>query len=160
MDKAKMLVGILDLLVIVTLSYVFVNLVTISLVSPENEIHTTERNPEFRWGGMQGYFVVLLDENPDFESPFRGEVSGNSYRPEEDLDFGTYYWKIESGAIKSGIRKFTVGSSVVLAREEDEVKNEGNTDIIVNTDKVTGMVVGVGNSVKIEEEENVKAEQA
>ena len=160
MDKTKMLVIVLDLLVIVTLSYVFVNLVTISLVSPENEIHTTERNPEFRWSGMQGYFVVLLDDNPDFGSPLREEVSGNSYRVGEDLDFGTYYWMVESGAIKSEIRKLTVGSSVVLARKEDEVRNEGNTDIIVNTDRVTGMVVGVGNSVKIGEEENVKAEQA
>jgi hypothetical protein len=159
MYKAKFLVAILDLLVIVTLSYVFINLVTIPLVSPENGLYTTDREPEFAWGGMQGEFVILLDDDPDFGTPITKEVTGNSYRLGDSLDFGTYYWKVKSGWIASGVRELTVGSSVVLAREEREVRNEGNVDVLLH--RITGaFVLDVDESIEIEGDEDVKAEQA
>ncbi len=158
-DKVKTVVMAANLLVIAVLVFVLVNLVTIPLLSPNNGIYTTERRPLFSWGGMQGDFVVLLDDGPDFVSPLREEVPGNEYMPKEDLEFGTYYWMVESGVMKSGIRKFTVDSSVVIMRDDEEVTNEGNTKILLHS--ITGaMVLDPGSSVEVGEEEDVKAEQA
>jgi hypothetical protein len=159
-NKGKALVMIADLIVIGILSYLFVNLVTIPLVSPESGFYTNDRTPELAWGGMQGEFVLMVDDDPDFGSPMERRVSGNSYIFENSLDFGTYYWKVKFGGISSWTRDFTVGSSVVLARDDEGVRNEGNTEIMVTTDRVTGMLVGVGDSLEVEEDENVRAEQA
>ena len=158
-DNAKMVVMTANLLVIAVLMILLANLVTIRLVSPENGIRTTERMPEFEWGGMQGDFVILLDDDPDFGSPVKEEVSGNAYIPGEELEFGTYYWKVESGGMGSDVRKFTIDSSVVIGRDESEVRNEGNTKILLHS--ITGaMVLDVGSSVEVGEEEDVKAEQS
>ncbi len=147
-----------NLLVIGLLVYLLVNIASIPLIEPADGKYTTERRPEFVWGGLQKEFVIFLDDDPDFETPFTSRVSGNAFRFGKDLDFGTYYWKVQSGILLSGVRKLTVGSSVVLARGKDEVRNEGNTDVLLHS--VTGaMVLGMGSSVKIGEEENVKAEQ-
>jgi hypothetical protein len=158
-NKERAFVIVLNLLVIGVLSFVFLNLVTIPLISPRDGIYTTERRTEFSWGGMQREFVIFLDDDPDFASPFTAEVSGNSYRLGKDMDFGTYYWKIESSGMSSSVREFTVGSSVVLAREENEVKNEGNVDLLLH--RITGLfLLGVDESLEIDGDEDVKAEQA
>ena len=148
-----------NIVVIALLAFVAFNFISIPLISPENGAYTTERNPEFLWGGIQGEFIVLVDDSPDFSSPFVWKVPGNTYRPSDVLNFGTYYWKVQSKNAESKVRKFTVESSVVLARDSESVKNEGNTEIMLRS--ITGaMVVGVGDSVKIGEEEDVEAEQA
>lgn len=158
-NKAKVSVAILNLSVIGILSFVLVNLVTIPLFSPENGLYTTERKPEFTWGGMQGEFVIFLDEDPDFLTPFKAKISDNSYALGDELGFGTYYWKIESEGIKSEVRKLTVGSSVILSRDEKEVRNEGNVALLLH--RITGaFLLGVNESLEIERDEDVKAEQA
>ncbi|MCK4531912.1 MAG: hypothetical protein KAT94_03520 [Candidatus Aenigmarchaeota archaeon] len=159
MDRAKMSFVILNLVVIVMLSFVFVNLVTIPLISPENGLYTTDRKPEFNWGGMQGEFVIFLDEDPDFGTPLKKGITGNSYRFGDVLDLGNYYWKVGSGLVTSEVRKLTIGSSVVLSREENEVKNEGNVDLLIH--RITGaFLLDVNESIEMEEDEDVKAEQA
>ena len=156
--KSKILIFAVNLVLICTVFYTLFNLATIPLFSPSNGEYTTERQPEFRWGGIQGEFTLFLDENPDFKTPIIKRVRGNSYKFENPLDFGTYYWKVESSGVSSEVRKLTIGSSVVLSRDERKVKNEGNTDILLHS--VTGaMVLGVGNAVEIGEDENVTAEQ-
>jgi hypothetical protein len=157
--RIKILVMGSDLLVMGILSLLLFNLITIPLVSPDNKSYTTDRRPGFSWGGMQGEYVVLLDDNPKFTAPLTARISGNSYRVAHDLDFGTYYWKVESGPISSGARQLTIGSSVVLSRSEQSVRNEGNVDLKV--DRMTGFfILGVNESAEIKGDENVKAEQA
>lgn len=147
------------MLVIGVLSYVFFSLVTIPLVSPAHGGCTDERRPEFAWGGMQGDFVLLLDQDPDFGSPVMEEVAGNSYRPGEELEFGKYYWKVRSGPISSGVGEFTLDSSVVVSREDKSVRNEGNVELVVHS--MTGaFLLGVGESLEISEDEDVVAEQS
>ncbi len=148
-----------NLLVIGLVIYLLAGITAIPLIEPENGVYMTERAPEFVWGGPYKQFELLVDDDPDFTSPFAVKVSDNSFRFSNNLDFGTYYWKVRSGVFESGVRKFTLGSSVVLAREKNEVRNEGNTDVVLH--RVTGaMVLGVGSSVKIGEGETVKGEQA
>jgi hypothetical protein len=157
--KAKILVMGSDLIVIGILSLLLFNLISIPLFSPDGGAYTTDRKPEFSWGGMQGEYVILLADNPKFASPVTENVSGNSYKMTDDLDFGTYYWKVESGPFSSGVGKFTVGSLVMLSRSENSIKNEGNADLKIGG--ITGFfILGVNKSVEIKGEENVRAEQA
>lgn len=158
-DKERVGVSLANLAVIGMLSFLFLNLVTIPLVSPENGLHTTERRPELVWGGIQGEYVIFLDDDPGFGTPVTKEISGNSYRLGEDLGFGTYHWKVVSGLVASEIREFTVDSSVILARKEEAVRNEGNVDLLIHG--LTGaFVLGVNESLEIGEDEDVRGEQA
>jgi len=147
-----------NLLVIVLLVALLVNIFTIPLLKPEDRTYITERRPEFMWGGVHREYEFLLDDDENFETPFVAKVLGNSFRFNNDLDFGTYYWKVRSGIFESNVRRFTLGSSVVLTREKNEVRNEGNTDVILH--RMTGAVIlKVGSSALVGEEENVTAEQ-
>jgi len=147
-----------NLIVIALLSLLLVNLVTIPLASPENKIHTIDRSPEFSWGGMQGEYVFFLDDSPKFSSPLKENVTGNSYSLPGKLEFGTYYWKVESGPFSSGTGRVTIDSSVVVARSGKFVRNEGNTNLMFHS--ITGFfVLGVNQTEEIDEGENVKAEQ-
>lgn len=161
MNKNKILIGAMDLAVIGILTFVFINLVTIPLVSPENMAYTNDRRPALSWGGMQGEYVLYLDDDPQFRTPLEAKVGGNSYAPGSDLDFGTYYWKVESGPFSSGTGMFTLGSSVVLSRDEETVRNEGNADLkLSGLGRMTGFfILGVNETLEIGRNENVVAEQ-
>jgi hypothetical protein len=163
MNKGKITVIIANLFVIVMLSYLLLNLLTIPLISPGNKAYMTDRRPSFAWGGMQGEYTLYLDDNSKFKTPIAVRMTGNSYVPESDMDFGTYYWKVESGPFSSGAAKFTLGSSVVLSRTENDIKNEGNTELKVSGlgGGITGLfILGINESFEIEGNENVMAEQA
>ena len=162
MNKNKILVAALDLAVIGVLSFIFINLITIPLFSPSERAYTTHRQPTFSWGGMQGEYVLYVDDNPAFISPLVAKVSGNSYGFGHDLDFGTYYWKVQAGPMSSMVSKFTLGSSVILSRSENAIKNEGNVELkLSGISGATGfLILDVGEDAAIEGNENVKAEQA
>lgn len=161
MDSNKITFAVMNVMVIGLLAVLLANLVTIQLVYPNHKLKTTDRTPVFRWIGMQSDFTLSLDDNKDFSSPATFEVDGNSYAFENDLEFGTYYWKVESGPFSSGTGKFTVVSSVVVSRNESSLKNEGNVPLSVQAPSITGaFVLDVEESVDIGAEENVKAEQA
>jgi hypothetical protein len=132
--------------------------VTIPLIEPLNGLHTDNRRPRFSWLGLQGSYEFVLDDNPDFTSPFIRNVLGNSYSLTKDLDFGTYYWKVRHNEIESPVWKFRVESSVVLSREKERVKNVGNVDVFLR--RITGLLIlGVNESLKVRKDENVTAEQ-
>lgn len=159
--RMKILVIGSDLAVMAILASLLVNLTTIPLLSPVDRSYTTDRKPEFSWGGMQGEYLIFLDASPDFAAPMVAKVPGNSYETASDLDFGTYYWKVESGPISSAVGKFTIGSSVVLSRSGEEVRNGGNAEILLSGPSITGaFVLGINKSASIGANENVKAEQA
>ena len=149
------------------------NLVTIPLLGPAYGVETTDRQPRLSWGGLHGRGVLMIDEDQGFGSPVTEEVSGNSYRPERPLDFGTYYWKVASGpGMVSATGMFTVVSEIAVEREGGWLKNSGNTEILLekqipvssenlqHTPSITGLVVGINQSVELGREENVTAKQA
>jgi len=161
MNRAKMSFAAMDLLVIGLLAVLLINLITVPLVSPQHKTYTTERRPEFAWGGMQGEYVLFIDDDQKFKTPVTAEVSGNSYIPAKGLDFGTYYWKVQSGLVSSEVRRLTIGSSVILSRSGNGVKNDGNAELSIHAPSITGaFVLGINESVEIGERENVTAEQA
>ncbi len=156
-----------------------INMISIPLLGPADGLETTERRPEFSWGGLSGtgMFTFLLDEDPAFGSPVVEMVAGNFYQPETSLDFGTYYWKVISPeGISSATGTLTVVSEVAVERGNGWLKNAGNTDIFLErriperetdslnqSDKavqpVTGMVVGIGQTIDVGGNENVTASQ-
>jgi hypothetical protein len=161
MDPGKMSFVAGSLVTIAILAVLLFNLLTIQLVSPGDRLKITDRTPVFEWSGMQAEYVILVDDNADFTSPISANVEGNSYRPDRGLDFGTYYWKVGSGPFSSGVGRFTVLSSVVVSRNESELKNEGNTEVILSGPSITGaFVLGVNESAQIGKDANVEAEQA
>jgi len=160
MKKEKIIFACPVLLTLFLLVFLFINLVSISLLSPHENESLTERRPLFRWMGLQNEYIFYLDENPHFTSPLKLNVRGNVYSPNSELDFGEYYWKVESPPFSSPTQKFTIVSSVIVSRNNETLKNEGNTPLLVHTSRITGaFVLGVNESLKIGEEENVVAEQ-
>ncbi|MCX6818170.1 MAG: hypothetical protein NTU57_04925 [Candidatus Aenigmarchaeota archaeon] len=161
MDRNKIAFGAMNVMVIGLLAVLLANLITIQLVYPNHKLTTADRTPVFMWIGMQSDFTLSLDDNKDFSSPVTAKVDGNSYAFPSELGIGTYYWKVESGPFSSGTGKFTVMSSVVVSRNESNLKNEGNVPLSVQAPSITGaFVLGVEESIDIGAEENVKAEQA
>ena len=91
-----------NLAVIAALALLLLNLLTVQALYPADKVSIDDRNPVFAWKGMQGDFLLSLDDNPEFTSPETAELSGNSYAFDQELEFGTYYWKVESGPFSSG----------------------------------------------------------
>lgn len=152
-----------------------INLLSIPLIGPAyglNGASTTETRPEFSWGGLHSMlqcgadagkgFIFMLDEDPGFSSPIAKEVEGNTYRPEEPLEFGTYYWKVVSPeCATSPTGMFTVVSEVAVERDNGWLKNTGNSAIALNAMEagrepgssarpgLTGLFLGVNQSAEV-----------
>jgi hypothetical protein len=138
---------------------VAVNVFAIPLLEPAQGEITTSRRPSFSWGGIQGSYQIIIDDNTEFSSPLVETTASRSYTPGEDMDFGTYYWKVWSpeGNKTSPVRSFTINSRVALSRAGGSVTNTGNTALKLGG--VTGLaIVGVGESAQVGRE-NVTATQ-
>lgn len=131
------------------------------LVSPQDNMHTTNNAIKFEWIGMSN---VKLDENPQFTSPI--EIGKSN--PAVELKPGTYYWK----ASLSRTRTFVIESEVALdvkpALVGNEtayrIENQGNTKILLNIiGLITGRVVLEPSAVTYEKNvsdiEKILAEQ-
>jgi hypothetical protein len=138
-------------------------LYSVQLLNPLNNAVTDDRTPLFGWSGEPGdeNFELLVDNDPAFGSPLVFDVAGNSFEPDEEMDFGTYWWKLRRGDWESAARRFTVVSTVALSRPYPEiVRNTGNTGLLVYSGSITGAAtLAVNGTLEVREEENVKAEQ-
>ncbi len=137
----------------------FLILTTTTPLTPKGE--TFERKPTFEWLGMPTSYVIMIDDNPDFTTPTTAKVEGKTYAPEEDLELGTYYWKVK-GFRNSKVQEFTITSKVSLKREEDEkVRNDGNTRLKLDIQPgITGAVIlDINQTINTENAEEVTAKQ-
>ena len=128
-------------LIIITL---LLNQFNILLEHPKNNVHLIDKEIELKWNGDYENYTVYIDENKNFETPVIKKITGNSYIIDE-LDFGTYYWKVEKNNISSQVWKFTVYSKVAINMIEKEnsveIENVGNTDIDLEVrNPITGVV--------------------
>ena len=139
----------------------YMNLSSLQVLFPLNNMVTEDRAPLFEWSGAAGSYELLIDDDQDFSSPMAFNVSGNRYRPSQELDFGTYWFKLKSEGAETMPRKFTVVSSVALSRQEmGTIRNSGNTALLVHMGGLTGAVtLAVNRTLEIGENEDVKAEQ-
>jgi hypothetical protein len=163
MMKLKISPGIIlaNLTVIGLAIITVMNMSTIQPIYPFDGMVIHDRNPSFEWTGMQQSYNLMIDDNPGFESSLEFTVTGNVHQLEQQLDFGEYWWKLESDELETKPRQFTLVSTVALSRMNQNVlRNSGNTDLLVHRSSLLGAItLAVNQTIKICEEENVKAEQ-
>ena len=157
-DARIILVNVIVIALAVS-AYMSLNSVRISY--PLNGMVTDDRSPTFRWAGPSGSYELLIDDDPDFSSPMEFRAAGNSMRLGQELDFGTYWFKVRKGGAESQPGRFTVVSSVEVARPESSLlKNTGNAELLVRGGGLTGAVtLAVNRTVEISGDEGVNAEQ-
>ena len=126
---------------------------------PQQE--TSERKPAFQWLGLHTGYTIMIDDNPEFTTPLTAEVEGNTFIPEENLGLGQHYWKVK-GLRESGIKTFTIISEVSIKKEQDNLRNDGNTKLIIEkSPSITGAVIlDINRTIKLEKDvEEVLAKQ-
>ena len=110
----------------------------------------TEREVEFNVFGFAN--EIYVDDNLEFVSPLVKEKPFIF-----DLNPGEYYWKADNSFL---IGKFTIQSEVNVKLDEDyTLHNFGNTPIDLEITKgfgLTGAVVGLGESIDLELDNNSK----
>jgi hypothetical protein len=157
LHRNKIAWGIANIVLIALIIFVFAGVTSISLMSPIRGSATDDRTPEFSWAGLQGNYLLMVDDDPAFGSPLTYEILGNSFSPAKDLEFGSYYWKVVSNGIESEVNEFSILSTVQLSRKKETVRNTGNVDVLMKT--ITGaFLLGEDEVIEIGEE-NVTAEQ-
>ena len=163
MMKANMRKGwmVANLIVIGLAISTYFSLYTIQPMYPYNNMVTDERSPRFEWSGYCDSCIILLDDDQGFRTPMEFRASGDHLQLGEELDFGTYWWKISGHGVVSQPRRFTVVSTVALSRPVSSiVRNAGNTPLLVQRSGLAGAVtLAVNQSLEITEDEHVRAEQ-
>jgi len=139
----------------------FMALGNIQPLYPFDNMIIDDRTPSFEWSGWNQDYELLIDDDADFTTPYSYSVTGRTFTVDDRLEFGTYWWKVRSGEMESGPKKFTVVSTVALSRPEgNTIVNSGNTDLLVYRSGLAGAVtLAVNETLEVEEEDNVKAEQ-
>ncbi len=134
---------------------------TVSALRPFSGMVTDQRSPTLEWSGPDGTYEVLIDDDPGFGTPMSFSASGNSFRLPQELEFGTYWWKVRSGGVETVPSVFTVVSSVALSRPvPGAIINSGNTELLLFRSGITGaFTLAVNRTMEIGGEESVKAEQ-
>ncbi|MCG2717691.1 MAG: hypothetical protein L6408_02500 [Nanoarchaeota archaeon] len=143
-------------IIIIALFFIFTTTITLN---PKGEI--LERKPEFKWLGFPTSYVIMIDDNPEFTTPITAQVKGKTYTSEESLELGEYYWKVK-GLRNSQTQKFIINSKVSLKREEENLRNDGNTRLKLDLKpSITGAVIlDINRTIKLgEETEEVSAKQ-
>ncbi len=133
----------------------------IRLIHPYTGAVTDDRKPLFEWSSSGDGSELVIDDDEDFSTPYVFSVTGRSAVLSEELEYGTYWWKVRNGNVESEAGKFTVVSTVSLSRpEKGIVINSGNSELLFYRSGVTGaFVLGVNQTIEVGEEENVMAEQ-
>lgn len=137
----------------------FIILTSTITLNPKGEI--CERKPTFEWLGLPTSYVIMIDDNPYFSTPVTAQVNGKTYALENSLELGDHYWKVK-GLRESKVQKFTIVSRVSLKREDEDMRNDGNTRLKLGIQPgVTGAVVlDINHTIKLEKNvEEVTAKQ-
>ncbi|MBN2330683.1 MAG: hypothetical protein JXC85_02610 [Candidatus Aenigmarchaeota archaeon] len=142
----------------------YLSLYYIQPLFPLNGVVTDDRTPTFAWSGQGTSFELLIDDEPGFSSPMIFDVKGNRYSMGQELDFGTYWWKVRVQGAESRAMRFDLVSTVALSRPDPGmISNTGNTALLVHRgglSAITGAVtLGVNQTLDIGDGEDVKAEQ-
>lgn len=159
--KKPIEIALANILVLGLVLAVFASLGRVQSLYPLNGMVTYDRTPSFQWSGWGSNYELLIDDSPDFAMPVRYHVKGTSFSIPDDLDFGTYWWKVLGNGIESESKQFTVESLVALSRpDKDVILNTGNTELLVHSGSMAGAVVlGVNSTLEVGGDDNVVAEQ-
>ena len=122
------------------------------------EIDLKEREVRLRWYGVYKSYTLYVDDNREFTSPIVIKTERKDYPIE--LEPGVYFWKIKSGKISSFVKKLEIDSAVSINVRNDSLENNGNVDLNVTLERVTGAVVAelpYKGKIKVEDNCNITA---
>ena len=153
-------IKIFGLIIIVLASFALLSLInSITLIEPNNNKIIYDRTPEFEWISRYDYFRFYLSSDRDFRNLIvSDEVYSSSYKINQSLYFGEYYWKViaieNNREISSSVFRFQI-DSVVATEINETLKNVGNTKVdveISNDVGITGSaVLDVNEEIPIRE---------
>lgn len=113
---------------------------------PTGSVVLDNENINFRFKNVD---VILIDDNPDFTSPFK--ISLVNSGANVTLEPGTYYWK-GIGFLESSVKSFTINTKVGLEINKEKLilKNIGNVPLNVSIENESGSGELVILDVKVE----------
>ncbi len=124
------------------------------------EINLREREVRLRWYGVYKDYTVYIDDNREFSSPIVVKTERRDYRVE--LEPGVYFWKIRARGISSFVKKLKIDSAVSIKVRNDSLENDGNVELNVTLEKVTGAVTAelpYKGEIKVDDNSNITAQQ-
>lgn len=131
------------------------NMISLTSLQPEYGEKITEKKPTFHWKGKA--FQLWIDDNQEFTSPKITEVKNSPYTLEEELEFGTWWWKVK-GVRESRPTSFMIESLVSISlkksEEESNITNTGNTKVEVEVSEQQKGLWTVTGNVVLEEGES------
>ncbi len=139
---------------------VIVVVVTMMIYPLKPEIDLKERGVMLKWYGLYKDYTIYVDDNREFTSPIVIKTERKNYPIE--LEPGTYFWKIKSGKISSFVKKLEIDSAVSISVKNDSLENNGNVDLNVSLEGITGAVIAelpYKGKIKIEDNYNITAKQ-
>lgn len=139
---------------------VIVVVVTMMIYPLKPEINLREREVMLKWYGLYREYTIYVDDNREFTSPIIIKTERKNYPIE--LEPGTYFWKIKAGKISSFVKKLEIDSSVSIKVRNNSLENDGNVDLNVSLEGITGAVVAelpYKGRIKIEDNYNITAKE-
>lgn len=124
------------------------------------EIDLRERDVRLRWYGVYKNYTLYVDDNREFTSPIVVKTERRDYPIE--LEPGVYFWKIRAGGISSFVKKLEIDSAVSIKVRNDSLENDGNVDLNVTLEKVTGAVIAelpYKGKINVEDDCNITAKE-
>lgn len=139
---------------------VIVVVVTMMIYPLKPEINLREREVMLKWYGLYREYTIYVDDNREFTSPIIIKTERKNYPIE--LEPGVYFWKIKAGKISSFVKKLEIDSSVSIKVRNNSLENDGNVDLNVSLEGITGAVVAelpYKGRIKVEGNYNITAKE-
>jgi len=144
---------------IITANLLLIILLLALMIYPlRPEINVKEKEVEFRWIAIYKNYTLYVDDNEEFTSPMVIRTERRSYPV--NLEPGTYFYMISSGRISSRLKRLEVKSEVATKVDNSTLKNDGNVDLNVSINSLTGAVVAklpYKDNMEIEKGSNITA---
>jgi len=125
------------------------------------EINLKEKEVRLRWMALYKNYTIYIDDNKEFTSPIEIKTERKDYPLE--LEPGIYFWKVSHKKISSPVKKLTLLSDVSIRVRNDSLENDGNVDLNISLESVTGAIAAdlpYKDKIKLEDRNyNITARQ-
>ncbi len=122
-------------LIIVVIAFGFILMFGPRTDYPRNNAVIQGRVVDFQ---IRNANIIIIDDNPDFTSPSRIDLTDDKDRIRIMLEPGTYYWK-SAGVFEGSVRRFVIPSEVGLELNDSILENTGNVPVNVSKQSDSGI---------------------
>lgn len=139
---------------------VIVILLAIMIYPLKPGINLKEREVRLRWFSLYKNYTLYVDDNREFTSPMMIKTERRDYPIE--LEPGIYFWKVKAGKMSSPVKSLELDSDVSIKIEDNSLENDGNVDLNISLESITGAIVidlPYKDKIKLEDNSNITAKQ-